>query len=118
MAAGTNDAAINFPTVTTGGQDITQGALYESASGSNLLYGPIDLTNDPAALGAGGSYTVPVGDLDITIAATSPLSERGARRELTGLLNGVYVGLLQGGSELSGDNYARVFVAASAWTVT
>ena len=91
MADLTTNAIITFAAPPSAGEDATFLGFFASENGTDFLFA-VPITGNPDALALGEFYQVPIGDLDLTQAATSnaniKLGEAGARRMLTGLITG------------------------------
>lgn len=60
-----NSTAVSFPNATSSWGTVTHFALYDSASGGNLLFhGPL---TTPKVVNAGDSFVFPVGNITISI---------------------------------------------------
>ena len=118
MAQAENTAVIQFPTPSGTWQDPTQVALFTASTGGTAIYtDSLDSNVDAPVTGADVEFAA--GTLVVEI-PNGNASNAGAQRAVNGFIDGtLYVGLLQASNtELSGNSYARVAIADSAWTVT
>ncbi len=61
----TNGGAIEYPVATSNWGTITHAAIFDAASGGNMLaYGPLAVSK---SIGSGDVFRIPAGDLDITL---------------------------------------------------
>ena len=117
MATATSNAVIQFPTP-SGSWTANEVGLYDGSGGSaNLLWTKAVTIG---TIASGDDVEIASGSAVFTLSVTSSteITEAGAQDCLEGLISGTtYVGLLNSGTEISGNGYARVAVAAAAWTI-
>ena len=118
MADATNDNQIDFPTASAAGQDADEIAIFDALTGGNELWART-ITTDRLPLVLGANYFIAAGDIDIPSETGGSSTADGKEAELEGLLAGtVYVGLIEGNTELAGSGYARQAVPFAEWTIT
>ena len=123
MAEASNTAAIEFPPPTSDWDDPTHVGLFATSDGTVFL-GSSALTDDVDAPTTGAAVSFAANALEIEV-PDGELASQGSNRAVNGIINGtVYVSLHSaspgstGTNELSGNGYARVAIASSAWTVS
>lgn len=117
MATAENTNVVQFPTPTSSWSAPTEIRLYSSSSGGNLI-AKRALSSTVSAPAIGSDVEIPAGGFDISMPATADLPAHGTRKCVDGLISGtMYFALATSSGELSGGSYARVAIAASAWTV-
>lgn len=118
MATISNTAAITFPTPNGDWSTPASVSIFDSSTTGNELF-RIGLTGTVNTPANGDTVEFAASALTITIAASGITQDDGAEL-LLGAINGVaqYIGLLDSSNvELTGNNYARVTVAANGWTI-
>ncbi len=121
MASYSNTSAVTFPVPSDDWADPTFVGIWTAATGGTFL-GRVGLSNDVDAPTDGATVSFAATMLVVEI-SNDDFTVAGAQQALNGYISGTrYISLhsadpgTDGSNELSGNDYARVAIASTAWS--